>query len=705
MKKHFKRIQSKVVKNDHGSEVITEKPEISPFRKNVFRILTLLFPVFLIFIVEVIFRFSGWGGYPSFLKPVGILESGDTLIIVEPAASKPYFYSNPSRPGYAEQYNFVMPKPKNTIRIFLLGESAAKGYPQPKNLSMSSFLQAMLSDLFPGKKIEVINLGTTAVASFPITFIAKEALKYNPDFIISYTGNNEFFGSYGTASINSSGALSPAFLNVIRWFNGLATIQAYYHYTESKPGKDITLMEQMIGETVIPSDSDLRESAAANLKYNLGEIAESCNEAGVPLILCTTASNESSLYPLGSEDMNSLGEKKKIEFENLLTQGVKNLDSNSLHAVTLLRRATEIFPEHAGATFLLGRAYLGTGDIKTAKKYFLKARDLDKMPWRPITLTEQAIRGVALNHKLPLCDIAEEFRRLSTDGATGWDFMDDHVHLSLRGQAEAARLMTNIILKNLEKQGLTAHSIDSLKTWEEYAKNLGSNEYDQYRVAHTMRVLFNVPFLKKNNGDAFNRYLNYILTAESKMSKGVLGAVREWQTETPHAGGQMPITGLVAKAMVKENRLEEALKYFEIARTQVPEYTSWFLEYVYFSIALKASLNKTVDNSELDDALMAIGQGKFLLKNGYSETGLTERYMGRLHQLREEWDQAIPYLFEAVKRLKEEDLVAADQALYLSYIKTGKTNEALILVENGIRRGGKFVGVYEKLRKSLANKK
>ncbi|KAA0243086.1 MAG: hypothetical protein EDM75_15960, partial [Chlorobiota bacterium] len=141
----------------------------------------------LLLLVELGFRFSGWGGYQPFLRPAGVLESGDTLIIVEPAASKPYFYSNPSRPGYADQSSFVMPKPENTFRIFLLGESAAKGYPQPMNLSMSSFLRAMLKDVAPEKNFEIINMGTTAVAGFPIIYMAEDALNYDPDLIISYT--------------------------------------------------------------------------------------------------------------------------------------------------------------------------------------------------------------------------------------------------------------------------------------------------------------------------------------------------------------------------------------------------------------------------------------------------------------------------------------------------------------------------------------
>ena len=60
------------------------------------------------------------------------------------------------------------------------------------------------------------------------------------------------------------------------------------------------------------------------------------------------------------------------------------------------------------------------GQPDPARTAFLAARDLDTMPWRPISLTEQAIRNTALVKGAVLCDVADIFRRESPDGATGW---------------------------------------------------------------------------------------------------------------------------------------------------------------------------------------------------------------------------------------------------------------------------------------------
>jgi len=145
----------------------TSEP-LPPWKRRLFMAITIAIPLLALLLIEGVLRLCGWGGYPAFFRIAGKLPSGESVALVEPAASKPYFFANPTRPGYAEETNFLMPKPADTVRIFIVGESAAKGYPQPRNLSMQSFLQEMLGDVWPERKVEVISLGTTAVASFPL---------------------------------------------------------------------------------------------------------------------------------------------------------------------------------------------------------------------------------------------------------------------------------------------------------------------------------------------------------------------------------------------------------------------------------------------------------------------------------------------------------------------------------------------------------
>ena len=640
------------------SDAIETREVLPTWKRLVFMAITLSIPLVGLAAIEGGLRLCGWGGYPSFFRLAGELPGGAKVALVEPAASKPYFFANPTRPGYAEETNFLMPKPPGIVRIFIVGESAAKGYPQPRNLSIQSFLQAMLGDVWPDRKIEVISLGTTAVASFPLVYLVRDAVRYEPDLIVVYTGNNEFFGAYGVASINSVGTLPTWALPWMRSIRGLAVVQAVESLIRGKADESRTLMEQMVGRTVIPPESPLRRAAAANLQTHLGQMLAAAKAAGIPTLVCTTASNESGLAPLGE--------------------------------------GTD-----AAARFAAAERSAAAGDRDSAREAFLEARDLDTMPWRPISLTEDAIRAAAGAHQAVLCDVATIFREMSPSGATGWDLFDDHVHLTLRGQAEVARAVVASMASLDAPLRVEPAKAKALPDWREYATRLGSNEYDDYRVAHTMRVLFGVPFMKRANAAAHDRFETFCRQAEARMSPAVRQAAIEWQSMRPHAGGLRPITGMIARVMLRENKVEEAERLFAIAVRQVPDYTSWYLEYVYFRLVCRERLAGRLSEDERAEARAAIDQGTFLLKRGFSQTGLAERYVGRLHQLRGEWAEAIPYLEAARRRLTAEDLVACDQALVMSLVKTGADETARQLIAEGIANSGRFSAAYERMNALL----
>ena len=346
-------------------------------------------------------------------------------------------------------------------------------------------------------------------------------------------------------------------------------------------------------------------------------------------------------------------------------------------AVTMAMTLTEQVTDPLGRTQLLaqigtvqGSRETGLGDVAAAK-----------------TTLAQASR-------MATADVAERFREVSESGATGWDLLDDHVHLSLKGQAEVARLMVGELVDFPPPLHVTPEAVASLPGWRVYAEQLGANEYDVYRVHHTMRTLFSVPFMKRSNPEAFRRFQTACQEAEQAMPPTILEAARQWQTFRPHAVGLRPLTGMVARALLRQNKPAEAEPLYSIAQRQVPDYTSWYLEYVYFALACREKIHGTLTEADRELAAAAISQGEFLLRNGFSESGLTERYVGRLHQLRDEWRESIEPLLAARPRMRGPDLVACDQALFEAYRRTGNLPAARELVERGIRGAGEFATAY-----------
>ena len=67
---------------------------------------------------------------------------------------------------------FAEVRPRNLIRVFILGESAAWGFPDP-DFGFGRLLEAMLTQALPGKRVEVINTAMTAINSHVVYEIAK----------------------------------------------------------------------------------------------------------------------------------------------------------------------------------------------------------------------------------------------------------------------------------------------------------------------------------------------------------------------------------------------------------------------------------------------------------------------------------------------------------------------------------------------------
>lgn len=661
----------------------------------LFRAFALLLPFFFFALLELILRLFGFGGYPRFVRDVGEWQ-GSRLMMVEPAATRPYFFAARERPGYVDQSVFLVPKPAGTIRIFLVGESAAKGYPQPPNLSMGSFLQEMLQDLHPGKTIEVINLGTTGVSTFPLVYMVREIVHYDPDLVILYAGNNEFYGAYGVAS-TSRGMGSRAALKAQRAIRSLALLQKADEILHPPPKNDVSLMEIMMGDPGLDPADPRRARAALHLRENLREMIRICRRAQVPVLVCTTAVNEAGLAPIGNPP--SLTPENPTGTAADQAESFLHSDPNA--AEKMLRQHLASQPKDARAWFLLGHSLLYQKQEAPAREAFRQANRFDRMPWRPSDDLQDAIRAAAREEDAPLCDVQDFFRTNSPAGAIGWELLDDHVHPSLEGQAQAARAMLASLAALLGPWAAPPSRIAVLPNNQKYAERLGANDWDRYGTWHGLRVIFHVPFLRRSNPEAYQRYDALARGVEQTLSPAMAETVRLWQSFRPHAGGKRPLTGMVARQLLRESNFRDALPLYRLAQTQVPLFTSWHMEYAYFELACLEKLNSNLDAKDQAKAREELTRGRFLLQRGFSESGMAERYMGRIHQLLGEHREAIPYLEAARPRMEAMDLVATDQALVTACLAAGENEKARALVREGLEKSGEFQSYYRQMQKLL----
>lgn len=654
-------------------------------------------PIALLLAIELILRIStDHGGYPPTIVEVG--KRGDaTVCITDKLGPASYFFANKSQPGSIETYSFYKPKPPNTIRVFLAGGSAIKGFPQPMGFAPSAFLQLMLREVWPDRRVEVINLGTTAVASFPVLGMVTESLAYEPDLIVVYSGHNEFFGAYGVASMHRAGN-TPAMMKIHRALHRTAIVQWIEGFARPSAAGDgpRTLMELMVGQSYTAPDDPIRDAAARNLKANIGEIIELARLRGVPVMVCTLPSNERDLAPLGESDLRHLSAEQKTIVTDAL-KAAEDLSDASLAEAKLVD-VLKICPEHARAHYLLGRVQYAKGQFDEARQSFQRAIDLDPMPWRCPERSMQALRETAKHGGAILCDVRQVFRDASPGGCIGWELMDDHVHPALAGQALVARAIVQALMSMKGTLHVSEDAYAALPSDEALAERLGDNVYDRYGAAHRIRVLCRVPFFRKTNPQAYERFNRICEELLNKMPHEIAQTCIKWQDPMMHPGAMRPITSMVGRVLIRIGRYYVAEKLYEIATRNVAEYTSWSLEYNYFMLVCRERTNGRLSDTDLALAEECIERGILLLSRGHSPTGMAERYIGRLHQLRGEWEAAIGFLHAARTKLTSSDLVAVDHALILSYVRTGRRNEAVQLIENGIANSGAFAEHYREMR-------
>ncbi len=176
-------------------------------RKKWFRVAALALPLLLLTLLELGLRAIGYG-YPTnfFLKTQ---MAGRPVLIENQNFARRYF-----PPGLARSPQpTLLPAVKlpDTCRLFIFGESAAMGDPEPA-FGVGRILEVLLRARYPGKKFEVVNVAVTAINSHVIRQIAKDCAPRQGDVWIIYMGHNEVVGPFGAGTVFGTQAPSLAFI-------------------------------------------------------------------------------------------------------------------------------------------------------------------------------------------------------------------------------------------------------------------------------------------------------------------------------------------------------------------------------------------------------------------------------------------------------------------------------------------------------------
>ena len=147
----------------------TARPPISKQRLWVFRLLALALPFLLLAGLECVPRVAGYG-YPTALFLRELIGGQDYYV---PNDRFGFRFIPPAIARTPFALRLPVKKPVNSYRIFLFGESAAPGDPDP-TFGVGLYLRTLLHERSPGRDFDVVCVAMTAINSHAILPIARE---------------------------------------------------------------------------------------------------------------------------------------------------------------------------------------------------------------------------------------------------------------------------------------------------------------------------------------------------------------------------------------------------------------------------------------------------------------------------------------------------------------------------------------------------
>ena len=278
----------------------TSRPQnFSRRRLWFFRLAALLLLPVLIGVLEISLRLGGYGFDPHFFKPLKI--GGENFLVQNDDFSFRFFPRETARnPGVLRMRS---QKPPGTLRIFILGESAAMGDPEPA-FGAARFMEMQLRGKFPGAKFEIVNVAFTAINSHVIVPIARECARHDGDFWIVYMGNNEMVGPFGAATVFGKQAPPLPYVRLVtavqKTRTGQLGTELARKFRHSKAPATAWGGMQMFLNNQIAPDSPLKENVYRNFEKNLDDILNTGTGSGAKVLLNTVAVNLKDCPPFAS---------------------------------------------------------------------------------------------------------------------------------------------------------------------------------------------------------------------------------------------------------------------------------------------------------------------------------------------------------------------------------------------------------------------
>ena len=395
------------------------------------------------------------------------------------------------------------PKPPGTIRIFVLGESAAYGDPQPE-FGLARMLEALLEGRYPGKTFEVVNVAMTAINSQVLVPLARDCAKESGDAWVIYMGNNEVVGPFGAGTVFGSPGASQALIQADLAIKGLrcgqvldGLVSALRHPSGAR--REWGGMAMFLSHPVRSDDPSMKV-VYAHFERNLREMLSLGQRYGVKLAVGTVASNLKDCAPFASLHRAGLGGNQLAEWDRTYQKGLAAWQAGRpAEACDSFQQAGRIDDSYADLQFAWGQCSRALGRQSESLQHLTRARDEDVLRFRADSRLNEIIRNSASGREaegIGFVDTAQTLATQSPQGLTGDEFLYEHVHLNFEGNYRLARAFAQELARLLP--ALAEPPASTSAGWPsaaDCAKRLGFTDWHRYEAqAEVLSRIADAPY-------------------------------------------------------------------------------------------------------------------------------------------------------------------------------------------------------------------
>ena len=489
------------------------KPKPKPGDKSVrpvthrklwcFRLAALIgVPLLFLVLLELGLRLAGYGYSTAFLLKSS--HHGENTFVQNDQFGWRFFGPRAARqPGAT---SIPREKPPGTVRIFVFGESAAYGDPQPR-FGLPRMLAAMLELRHPDRKFEVVNAAMTGINSHVILPLARDCAAAQADAWVIYMGNNEVVGPFGAGTVFGSQAMP------------LPLIRAGLALKATRTGQLLDALRRAAQKNAAGSGgwegmrafvkykvagSDPRLGAVyENFGQNLKDIIAAGQNSGAKIVLSTVAVNLKDCAPFASLHRSDLSESQLNDWQRFYDAGTNaQAGGNFQQAASDFDQAERMDERFAELRFRRGQCVLALNGVTEAQKEFAAARDLDALRFRCDSRLNDIVRQQATDG-ITLADGERALADASANGIPGDEMFYEHVHLTFQGNYVLARVIAEKV-----EQTLTLPESAAWPDMAQCAQRLGYTSRDtQLALSDIRGRLADVPFTFQANHDEEMRRL------------------------------------------------------------------------------------------------------------------------------------------------------------------------------------------------------